>query len=186
MSQIVLYFQYSTSVLSFYIDMVLMLSICKLCQFVFIIELYNNWPCYSKTQCIPIDQDLFMSELHTSLHKFPRSICRGWLSNGTYTGKIYNILCNNLQKDGNISLCTRHILNRTVGRQWPCLSVDYPHKWPVMWKGPQWCNQRGHLKITGFVVDIFKMGFSNHMGCTGNMIVKTTARQMCIPLENIA
>ena len=39
---------------------------------------------------------------------------------------------------------------------------------------------------TGFELNIFKMESWNHMGRTGNMIIKDFLRQMCVPLENNA
>ena len=40
-----------------------------------------------------------------------------------------------------------------------------------------WCHPRFELNIS-------KMGSWNHMGHTGNMIIKDFIRQMCVPLEN--
>ena len=37
--------------------------------------------------------------------------------------------------------------------------------------------------ITGFELNISKMGSRNHMEHTGNMIIKDFIRQMCVPLE---
>ena len=39
-------------------------------------------------------------------------------------------------------------------------------------------------RISGFELNISKMGSWNHMGQTGNMVIKDFIRQMCVPLEN--
>ena len=39
-------------------------------------------------------------------------------------------------------------------------------------------------RISGFELNISKMGSWNHMGQTGNLVIKDFIRQMCVPLEN--
>ena len=42
------------------------------------------------------------------------------------------------------------------------------------------------MYYTRLELKIFKMASWNHMGRTGNMIIKDFVREMCIPLENSA
>ena len=59
---------------------------------------------------------------------------------------------------------------------WHCCQVNATeHLWRLF-----------NIGSAGYKVNIFKMESWNHMGCTGNIIIKDFLRQMCVPLENNA